>query len=141
MAERARPRRVRESCLDGVCEPERTQGLVAPAPRGEHVLVQLKGPGLFLAAEVVKQGGASGLTFVSLDIDGRNVVNLSYAAAQNWGLVHPNPFGIVLLQGAGIQNFTMGFPVPLRFRSELRLSVVVDEDGVAQIVANVVHGA
>jgi hypothetical protein len=89
---------------------------------------------------VTKQGGTSGITFVSLDIDGRNVVNLSYAAALNTGLTAANPFGIVLLHGAGIQNLTIGFPVPLRYRSELRLSATVNEDGVAQLLANVVHG-
>ena len=41
---------------------------------------------MFIASEVNKQGGNSGLTFVSLDIDGRNVVNMSYAAAQNLAL-------------------------------------------------------
>jgi hypothetical protein len=140
MTARARPTRPAAGCLEGVCEPERTQGLRAPAPKGEHLLVHLRGPGLFLGAEVTKQGGASGITFVSLEIDGRNVVSLSYAAAHNAGLTQANPFGIVLLQGVGIQNFTIGFPAPLRFRSELRLSAIVNEDGIAQIVANVVHG-
>lgn len=68
----AKPR----SCAPGVCDPERTQGLRAPVPKGDHVLVSLKGPGLFLAAEVVKQGGSNDLTFVILDIDSRNVTNL-----------------------------------------------------------------
>lgn len=140
MAMRARSTRPAAGCLDGVCEPERTQGLSAPAPKGDHLLVHLTGPGVFLGAEVTKQGGTSGITFVSLDIDGRNVVNLSYAAALNTGLTAANPFGIVLLHGAGIQNLTIGFPVPLRYRSELRLSATVNEDGVAQLLANVVHG-
>lgn len=72
-------------CAAGVCDPQRTQGLEAPAPEGDHVLVDLRGPGVFLAAAVSKQGGTSGITFVDLEIDGRNVVNLSFAAAENLG--------------------------------------------------------
>jgi len=73
-------------CARGVCDPERTQGLRAPAPNGTHDLVTLRGPGVFVGAEVTKQGGTNDLTFVVLDIDGRNVTNLSYAAANNSGL-------------------------------------------------------
>jgi len=108
--------------------------------QGETVLVQLKGPGLFLGAEVTKQGGDTDLTFVSLNIDGRNVTNLSYAAAQNSGLTQQNPYGLVLLQSAALKNFTIGFPTPLRFKRELKLSVSVNEGGVVQILANVIHG-
>lgn len=127
-------------CTTGVCNPERTQGLKAPAPKGEYVLVNLKGPGVFLGAQITKQGGSSGLTFVSLDIDGRNVANLSYAAAQNWGLIQPNPYGIVLLGSGGIKTLTIGFPSALRFKTKLTLTAIVNEDGIAQILANIIYG-
>ena len=68
---RPQPKQQPRSCATGVCDPERTQGLKAPAPQGTTVLVNLRGPGVFVGAEVNKQGGASGLTFVILDIDGR----------------------------------------------------------------------
>ena len=129
-----------EDCVIGVCAPQRTQGLIAPAPNGDHLLVDLKGPGIFLGAEVTKQGGGTGITFVSLDIDGRNVTNISYAAAENSGLTQQNPYGLVLLQSAALKNLTIGFPTPLRFRKWLRLSVTVNEGGVVQILANVIHG-
>jgi hypothetical protein len=138
--EMAKGKKRKRDCLVGVCDPQRTQGLRAPAPKGEHLLVNLKGPGLFLAAEVVKQGGTNDLTFVSLDIDGRNVTNLSFAAAENTSLTQQNPYGLVLLASDAIKNLTVGFPVPLRFQKRLKLSVNVDEDDVAQILANVIHG-
>ena len=87
-------------CAAGVCDPERTQGLKAPAPVGTHDLVTLNGPGVFLGAAISKQGGTNDLTFVILDIDGRNVVNLSYAGATNEGLTQQNPYGLVLLHSA-----------------------------------------
>jgi hypothetical protein len=35
---------------------------------------------------------------------------------------------------------TIGYPSPLRFERELNLSVKVNENGVEQILANVIHG-
>jgi hypothetical protein len=131
----------RPGCAVGVCEPQRTQGLKAPAPKGTHSLVSLEGPGLLLSANVTKQGGLTDLTFVRLDIDNRNVVSLSFAAARNWGLGVPNPYGLQLLSGTGVESFAIGWPFPLTFSRSLKLSVTVNETGVVQIVANVVHGS
>jgi hypothetical protein len=103
--------------------------------------VSLTGPGLFLSANVTKQGGATDLTFVSLDIDGRNVVSLSYAALRNVGLTQANPYGIQFLSGAGVESFAIGWPFPLTFKRSLKLSVTVNEIGVVQIVGNVVRGS
>lgn len=126
--------------IKGVTEPERTQGLKAPAPSGEHLLVSLDGPGVFISAEVTKQGGTNDLSFVILDIDGRNVVNISFAALRNWGLIENNPYGLVLLGSDGIKTLTIGFCTPLYFEEMLTLGVDVNEDSVEQIVANVIHG-
>ena len=127
-------------CAAGVCDPERTEGLKAPAPNGTYSLVTLKGPGVFLGAEISKQGGTNDLTFVILDIDGRNVANLSYAGAINQGLTQQNPYGLVLLQSPAIKTVTIGFPTPLVYKRSLNLSVTVNEGNVVQILANVIHG-
>jgi hypothetical protein len=127
-------------CAAGVCDPERTEGLKAPAPNGTYALVNLRGPGVFLGAEVSKQGGTNDITFVILDIDGRNVANLSYAGAINQGLTQQNPYGLVLLQSPSIKTVTIGFPTPLLYKRSLTLSVTVNEGNVAQILANVIHG-
>jgi hypothetical protein len=132
--------RRKRRCLRGVCEPERTQGLKAPAPKGDHALVRLKGPGVFLGAQVTKQGGTSGLTFVIMDIDGRNVTNYSFAAAKNAGLTRQNPYGLVFLDSGPLETVTVGFSSPLRFKSALELKVTVEEEDVVQILANVIHG-
>jgi hypothetical protein len=128
-------------CAAGVCDPQRTQGLIAPAPNGTHVLVTLRGPGVFLGAEVSKQGGTNDLTFVILDIDGRSVTNLSYAAGLNQGLTQQNPYGLVVLQSGVIKTFTVGFPTPLLYKNKLVLCVTVNEPNVVQILASVIHGA
>lgn len=128
-------------CIGGMCNPRRIEGLKAPAPKGTYSLVNLDGPGLFLAAEVTKQGGATGLSFVRLRIDGQSVVDLSFTAAHNTGLTQQNPYGLVVLGSSGLQNFTFGWPVPLVFKRSLNLSVVVNEPGVVQIVADVICGS
>ncbi len=128
-------------CAVGVCDPQRTQGLKASASRGTHTLVTLEGPGVFVCAHVTKQGGANDLTFVRLRIDNRSVVDLSFAAARNWGLTQSNPYGLQVLGSGGLENFTIGWPVPLTFKRSLQLSAVVRETGVVQIVANVIHGS
>jgi len=128
-------------CIGGMCDPQRVQGLKAPARKGTHDLISLEGPGLFLAGQVSKQGGLTGLTFVRLQIDGRSVVDISFAAARNLGYTQQNPFGLVLLGNTGLQNLTFGWPVALVYKRSLKLSVVVNETGVVQILANVLRGS
>ena len=61
-----------------VTAPQRIQGLLAPAATGDHTLVKLQGPGVFVCAHVTRQNDPTGVSFVSLDIDGKNVVSLSF---------------------------------------------------------------
>src|SRR4029450_10211666 len=136
-----RPPSEARTCAAGVCDPRRTQRLRAPAPQGTHVLIDLEGPGVFLGAAISKQGGTNDLTFVILDIDGRNVTNLSYAAAANAGLTQHNPYALVLLHSHALQTVTIGFPTPLRYERKLVLRVTVNEPNVVQILGNVIHGA
>jgi hypothetical protein len=129
------------TCLPGLCDAERTQGLKAPAPKGDYELVTLKGPGTFVSAQITKQGGTNDLTFIILDLDGKNIVDYSMIAAENAGLTQANPYGIVCLKSAaGLKTLTIGYPYPLSFEKELKLKVSVGEDNVVQILANVIHG-
>lgn len=129
------------SALIGAVEnPTRNQGLVTnPANNTTKELVKLKGPGLFISAELVKQGGNSDLTFVILEIDGKNVVNVSIAALFNQGLTSHNSYGIAVFRSAAaLETVTIGFPVPLTFRKSLSLKATINEPGVVQILANVI---
>jgi hypothetical protein len=46
----------------------------------------------------------------------------------------------VLPHNSSIKTVTLGFPTPLVYKRSLNLSVTVNEPGVVQIVANVIHG-
>ncbi len=126
----------------GILSPKRTQGLVVnPAFVSIHDLVILKGPGKFICAEITKQGGSNDLTYIALDIDDVNVVSISIADLKNSGLTVNNPYGLFLLQsGAGLKTFTIGFNSPLIYQKELKLRANVEERGINQISANVIHG-
>ena len=39
-----------------------------------------------------------------------------------------------------LETMAIGYPSPLLFERDLNLSVKVNEDGVVQILANVIHG-
>lgn len=127
------------SLIGAVENPVREQGLVTnPANNSTKELVKLTGPGLFISAEITKQGGNSDLTFVILDIDGKNVVNISIAALFNQGLTSHNSYGISVFRSvAALDTVTIGFPYPLTFKKSLSLKVTVKETGVVQILANV----
>jgi hypothetical protein len=66
---------------------------------------------------------------------------VSYAAASNSGLTQQNPYGLVLLQSNELKTMTIGFPTPLLFKRTVRLRATVNEPGVVQILANVIHGS
>jgi hypothetical protein len=131
------------TCTTAVSSPVRTQGLLVGSDvlHGDHNLVTLKGPGVFLCAEVSKQGGSNDLTFIILDIDGKNVVNLSVAAMINLGITQNNPYGLVVFQSPVLKTITIGYQVPLKYSRELSLRVTINEDNVVQIVGNVISGA
>jgi len=127
------------SLIGAVTNPKRTQGLITNVASGSsHTLVHLKGPGLFLSAAISKQGGNNDLSFVILDIDGQNVVNISIAALINQGLVSDNSYCVMAFKSAaGLDSVTIGWPYPLTFQRELLLKVTVNEAGVVQILGNV----
>ncbi len=127
------------SLIGAIANPKRTEGLITNVVANSvHNLVQMQGPGLFLSAEITKQGGSNNLTFVSLTIDGQSVITDSIAALLNQGLGAVNFYGIMVSKGpSGLNTVTIGLPYPLTFQRNLVLQVTVNEPGVVQIVANV----
>lgn len=120
---------------------QHSEGLVSnPAKGSTHSLVQLEGPGCFLSARVVKQGGDSHLTFVDLTLDGKKVVNRSVAALRNWATTEDNSYGVMVFTSASINTVTIGFDHPLMYQRSLELSITVNENGVSQVIGTVVHG-
>ena len=132
----------RPECCPLVRNARKSQGLVVnPLDPSTHTLVTLNGPGKFVSALVTKQGGASGLTFVTLLLDGQPIENRSVIALKNVALGEDNFWGVkVGTSPAGIDAVTIGFPQTLEFKNKLELKVDVAEAGVVQIIGNVIAG-
>jgi len=129
-------------CCPLVENAEQREGLVVdPVSGTEHTLVSIVGAGKFVSARMTKQGGASGLTFFSLELDGKNIENRSFVALKNFGLTQHNPYGVAIFtSGAGLDDVTIGFPTPLVFKESLVLKAIVNEPGVVQIIGTVMAG-
>ena len=126
MATKAQPKRPQpkqqlRSCDDGSLQSRKNSRAKSATTPRYHCIGRPPRPGRVCRVRSEQAGGNNGLTFVILDIDGRNVVNMSYAAAQNLALIQQNPFGVVLLSSGQIKTFTIGWPSPLRYERELKL--------------------
>src|SRR5690349_11031646 len=98
-----------------IIQPKRVQGLkTLPSINKQFDLIKQKGPGVFVAAHVTKQGGSNDLTQVALYIDGSNVVAVTYAAADNVGLDEQNNSGIKLVKGV-VDCISIQYSEPLFF--------------------------
>src|SRR6476661_7034426 len=111
-----------------------------PVANNTYTLVNLTGPGVFIGGRVTKDGGSNDLTFMSLEIDGHSVWNLSFSAALHLGLTQQNPFGLMMLQSGSSKTFAFGFPTPLTYKTTLKLSAVVNETNVTQIIGTIIRG-
>ncbi len=126
-----------------VRDAEDTFGLVSsPTAPSSHDLVSLTGPGVFLSAMVVKQGGASDITNVRLFLDGVQVIAGNPASLRNLGLTEINPTGIAVFSGGVLDTITIGFPTPLVFEDSLllRADILASDTGIVQLTGTVVHG-
>ena len=127
-------------CCHGISFPVRTQRLMTNVKIGEHKFIKLKGPGLFLSAQISKQSGNSDISFVDLRIYGNSVFNLSYASMVNLGFTQQNPYGMVLVKTGEIENVTLGFPYTLKYEKSLELSFTTREERIKQVIANGIFG-
>ena len=138
---------IESPCCTSIKGAASEEGLVAYDPGTGNVaqatydLVTLAGPGTFISARLTKQGGATGLTAVSLSIDGKTVVQRNIVALKNWGMTQNNPFGVVVFTSpVGIDAVTIGFSQPIAFKQSLVLSAIVGEPGVIQIIGTIIYG-
>jgi hypothetical protein len=124
-----------------IIQAKRVQGLKTSLPTNKKFdLIAQKGPGVFVAAHVTKQGGSNDLSQVALYIDGSNVVAITYVAAGNIGLDGQNNSGIKLVKGV-VDCLSIQYNEPLFFQKECRIEISTGSDsGVVQVVANAVIG-
>ena len=130
----------KRDCCSTINGATQAGGLITDPVQDTHELVNVTGPGTFVAARMVKQGGSTGLTAVELIIDGETVIHRNIAALKNWGMTQNNPFGVVVFTNSSIDTVTIGFSQPISFEEDLILNAVVGETGVVQIIGTVIYG-
>ena len=97
---------------------------------GFHVL----GAGWFHAAEIVKRGGSSDNTSVTLELDGEPIITASFADLKNaWREIN-TPFIIVNVRTVGdTSTMTIWYAPELKFSSMAAVRVEVQEEGVSSL--------
>ena len=104
---------------------------VGATPSGEAATFHVLGAGWFRAAEVVKHGGSSDKTFVTLELDGEPVITASFADLKNPWMELNTPFIIVNVRAIGdTSTMTIWYSPELKFSTMAVLRINVEEDGV-----------
>ncbi|HKB81929.1 MAG TPA: hypothetical protein VKD04_01860 [Burkholderiales bacterium] len=101
---------------------------------GEAATFHVLGAGWFHAAEIVKRGGSSDDTSVTLELDGESIIIASFADLKNpWREIN-TPMIIVNVRTVGdTSTMTIWYAPELKFRAMAALRVEVQEEGVESL--------
>lgn len=101
---------------------------------GESATFHVLGAGWFHAAEIVKHGGSSDDTSVTLELDGEPVITTSFADLKNPWMEINTPFMIVNVRTVGdTSTMTIWYAPELKFRAMAALRIDVQEAGVESL--------
>jgi hypothetical protein len=124
------------ACVEGDLRGEAVtlEREVGATPSGETASMNILGMGYFHAAEVVKHGGGSDQTVVTLELDGQPMITTSFATLKNQWNQLSNRFIVVDVRTEGdTETMTIWYSPELRFRTFASLRVEVQEDGVESL--------
>ncbi|HEX7812310.1 MAG TPA: hypothetical protein VF460_10420 [Burkholderiales bacterium] len=103
-------------------------------PAGESRTYHVLGAGWFRAVEVVKQGGASDDTAVTLELDGVPVISTTFAALKNpWMQLETPLMGAKVLSEGDTSTLTVWYSQELKFTTMAAVRIEVREEGVADL--------
>jgi hypothetical protein len=110
---------------------ERDRGAKA---EGEHAGLQILGAGWFRAVSVVKTGGTTDDTTVTVELDGEPVMSTSFAALKSaWRQVESVNLSVTLKTEGNTSTLTIWYPQELKFRALAQRRVDVEEAGVENV--------
>jgi hypothetical protein len=116
--------------------------LVGPTAAGEGASFHVLGAGWFHAIEIVKQGGNSDDTMVTLELDGDEMIATSFANLKNPMMEVNTPMMIVNVRTSGdTETMTIWYAPELKFRSMAAVRIDVQEEGVQSIKMRAVMNA
>ena len=104
---------------------------LGPTRHGKEAAIHFLGAGWFHAVEIVKRGGDSGKTLVTLELYGEPLITTSFADLKNPWMEINTPFMIVNVRESGdTQTMTIWYAPELKFRSMAAVRIDVQEEGV-----------
>jgi hypothetical protein len=104
---------------------------VGATAAGEEAAMRVLGAGWFRAAEIVKQGGSTDKTSVTIELDGEPVITTSFATLKNqWNQLGTSFIVAKVTTVADTSTMTIWYSPELKFRGILALRIEVEEDGV-----------
>jgi hypothetical protein len=107
---------------------EREVGATQP---GETASMNILGMGYFHAVEIVKHGGMSDATSVTLELDGQPLITTSFATLKNkWNQLNNRSIVADVRTEGDTETMTIWYSPELPFRTFVSLRVEVQEEGV-----------
>ena len=107
---------------------EREMGATATGETKTHHVL---GAGWFRAVEIIKQGGASDNTTVTLELDGEPMITTSFATLKNpWMQLDTPLMGAKVRTEGDMSTMTIWYSAELKFTSMAVVRIDVQEDGV-----------
>ena len=104
---------------------------VGATAAGKAASMLIFGAGWFRAAEIVKQGGSSDKTSVTIELDGEAVISTSFATLKNQWNQLGTSFIVAKVNSVGnTSTMTIWYSPELKFRGIVALRIEVEEDGV-----------
>jgi hypothetical protein len=103
-------------------------------PVGQLTAIQVIGAGWFHAAEIVKEGGSTDNTSVTLELDGEQMFANSFATLKNPWMQAETRFFLATVRTEGkTSTMTIWYSPELKFRGILAVRVGIQEDGVESL--------
>ena len=103
-------------------------------PVGQHTAIQVIGAGWFHAAEIVKEGGSTDNTSVTLELDGEQMFANSFATLKNPWMQAETRFFLATVRTQGkTSTMTIWYSPELKFRGILAVRIGIQEEGVESL--------
>lgn len=107
---------------------ERAVGTTAA---GEEAGMHVLGAGWIHAVEIVKQGGSSDNTYVTLELDGQEMITASFARLKDPWTQLATPYIVANVTTVGdTSTMTIWYMSELKFKAIMALRIDVQEEGV-----------
>jgi hypothetical protein len=101
---------------------------------GAEIKMDRLGGGWFQAAEIVKEGGSTDETYVTLALDGQEMITTSFASLENPWMQLDTPYIMANVRAEGNRRtMTIWYTPELRFMFLVSLHVDVHEEGVDSV--------